>query len=133
MQIHKDPSEFYRCKYCDKGFSRIDNLRTHIRVHTGEKPWKCLHCQKQFRLRSDCTKHIHNAHQVPQDAVFDHMETLIEPNDRESTMQTSVMPSAVIDPAIDAAVDAAVADMTTVTTMELLIEDDDLEECEQAI
>lgn len=114
--IHKDPSEFFKCQYCDKSFSRIDNLRTHTRVHTGEKPWKCIHCSRQFRLRSDCTKHIQIAHQVPPEEVGASIETLMDPLTAVSEAQSAI---------------AAIAGITTVQDMELLIEDDDIEECDE--
>ena len=33
---------------CDKGFSQNSNLQTHIRIHTGDKPYKCHICGKGF-------------------------------------------------------------------------------------
>ncbi|KAK3912046.1 Zinc finger protein 226 [Frankliniella fusca] len=121
--IHMDPNDMFKCSYCDKTFSRVDNLRTHTRVHTGEKPWKCLNCQKQFRLRSECSKHIQVAHKIPAEEVFQYVETLPETQDAidaESNSSTSV-------------IDAALAGITTVQDMEILIEADDMVEDEDSL
>ena len=32
------------------------------RIHTGEKPYKCKICQKNFKQRSGLTSHIKNIH-----------------------------------------------------------------------
>ena len=36
------------CSFCEKPFSRLDQLRDHERVHTGEKPFECSKCARQF-------------------------------------------------------------------------------------
>lgn len=44
----KDESNSYKCKLCDKSFSRVSGLRTHIRMHNGLRPFKCSECALAF-------------------------------------------------------------------------------------
>lgn len=45
------------CEICHQRYSRRDNLRTHQRVHSGEKPFQCKYCNTPFRWVSALRNH----------------------------------------------------------------------------
>ena len=45
------------CSECGKIFKRKQDLKSHMRVHTGEKPYQCKVCLKAFGLASNFSKH----------------------------------------------------------------------------
>ena len=54
----------FQFESCLKAYSRLENLKTHLRSHTGEKPYTCEFpgCAKAFSNASDRAKHQNRTH-----------------------------------------------------------------------
>ena len=46
LRVHTGDKPF-KCMVCTRAFSRSDHLTTHLRTHTGEKPFHCGICNKR--------------------------------------------------------------------------------------
>ncbi|KAJ0171164.1 hypothetical protein K1T71_013363 [Dendrolimus kikuchii] len=58
---YKRPLKF-PCDMCDKVFDRIQILRSHVRTHTGERPFQCTKCSATFGQSSTLHTHMKLIH-----------------------------------------------------------------------
>ncbi|XP_045183059.2 uncharacterized protein LOC123541564 [Mercenaria mercenaria] len=50
--------QMFECQTCGKKLTSTGALQTHMRVHTGEKPYRCEICNRAFSFKSNCTRHM---------------------------------------------------------------------------
>jgi DNA-directed RNA polymerase subunit RPC12/RpoP len=60
----------FRCSYCGKGFAQNSNMKTHERIHTGERPYECQICGRRFSDRSAYNRHRVVHMNLPKDFWF---------------------------------------------------------------
>ncbi|XP_039298489.1 zinc finger and BTB domain-containing protein 49 [Nilaparvata lugens] len=56
---HRQPERrSFPCPFCGKVVRSKENLKLHVRKHTGERPFGCLFCGRAFGGKSDLTRHL---------------------------------------------------------------------------
>ena len=58
----KYSSEEFACPICGKIMNSNLKMETHIRVHTGEKPFQCLICNYSTNDKSNHRRHMFKHH-----------------------------------------------------------------------
>ncbi|XP_065541999.1 PR domain zinc finger protein 5 isoform X8 [Lathamus discolor] len=62
LQEHRKVHEIFECQECDKKFISANQLKRHMITHSGERTFRCDHCDATFKRKDTLNVHIQVVH-----------------------------------------------------------------------
>ena len=79
------------CSYCPKRFWSLQDLRRHMRSHTGERPFECSICHRKFTLKHSMMRHLKTHGASAADAVVESKEEVTGRSETEDDDEAEQM------------------------------------------
>ena len=67
------------CPYCHKEFDRQWKLKRHLVVHTGERPYDCEFCPKNYNDKCALLRHIRTKHKDEREKRMKNHQSILPP------------------------------------------------------
>lgn len=79
VTAYKSRERKHRCKYCERAFTTICDIKRHENSHFGIKPFICPVCGKGFARKYHLSRHVTSIHQMVFGSLISSSSEFVEP------------------------------------------------------